>query len=82
MQYSAPSKKVNFQSRKKQWVAEHTDYDRLILEVWTDGSISPELAVSEASTILIKHFEYFMLVRILSLMPEKQKAMLQILIMF
>ncbi|MEJ5227939.1 DNA-directed RNA polymerase subunit alpha [Thermodesulfovibrio sp.] len=58
----SPIKKVNFKVEKTR-VAEHTDYDRLILEVWTDGSISPEVAVSEASTILIKHFEYFMLVK-------------------
>lgn len=53
----SPIKKVNFRVEKTR-VGEFTDYDRLILEVWTDGSITPERAISEASSILIKHFEY------------------------
>ncbi|MCS7163428.1 MAG: DNA-directed RNA polymerase subunit alpha [Thermodesulfovibrio sp.] len=53
----SPIKKVNFRVEKTR-VGELTDYDRLILEVWTDGSITPEKAISEASNILIKHFEY------------------------
>ncbi len=54
----SPIKKVNFRVEKTR-VGEQTDYDRLILEVWTDGSITPQIAISEASDILIKHFEYF-----------------------
>lgn len=53
----SPIKKVNFRVEKTR-VGELTDYDRLILEIWTDGSITPEKAISEASDILIKHFEY------------------------
>lgn len=53
----SPIKKVNFRVEKTR-VGELTDYDRLILEVWTDGSITPKQAVSEASRILINHFEY------------------------
>jgi DNA-directed RNA polymerase subunit alpha len=37
-----------------------TDYDRLTLEVWTDGSISPEEAVSMGSKILSDHLRLFM----------------------
>jgi DNA-directed RNA polymerase subunit alpha len=36
-----------------------TDYDRLTLEVWTDGSISPEEAVSMGSKILSDHLRLF-----------------------
>ena len=36
-----------------------TDYDKLVLEVWTDGSIRPEEALSKASTILISHLKLF-----------------------
>lgn len=36
-----------------------TDYDRLILEVWTDGRISPDEALSEASAIIARHLEIF-----------------------
>jgi len=53
----SPVKKVNFRVEKTR-VGELTDYDRLILEIWTDGSITPEKAISEASSTLIKHFEY------------------------
>lgn len=36
-----------------------TNYDKLTLEVWTDGSICPEEAVSDASEILISHLRQF-----------------------
>ena len=36
-----------------------TDYDKLTLEVWTDGSINPEDAVSRASGILIDYLKLF-----------------------
>ena len=40
-------------------VGQKTNYDKLNLEVWTDGSISPELALIEASKILRKHLNPF-----------------------
>lgn len=52
----SPIKKVNFRVEKTR-VGELTDYDKLVLELWTDGSITPEKAISEASDILIRHFE-------------------------
>ena len=36
-----------------------TDYDKLTLEVWTDGSIRPEEAISKAAGILIMHLKLF-----------------------
>jgi len=36
-----------------------TDYDKLTLEVWTDGSIRPEEAVSTAAGIMVKHLKLF-----------------------
>jgi DNA-directed RNA polymerase subunit alpha len=33
-------------------VGQKTNYDRLILEIWTDGSITPEMALVEAGKIL------------------------------
>ena len=36
-----------------------TDYDRLTLEVWTDGSLRPEEAVSKAAGILVMHLKLF-----------------------
>ncbi|MEM8873113.1 MAG: DNA-directed RNA polymerase subunit alpha [Planctomycetota bacterium] len=40
-------------------VGQRTDYDKLILEVWTDGTVSPEMAVVEAAKILRKHLNPF-----------------------
>jgi len=40
-------------------VGQKTDYDRLMLEIWTNGTISPEMALVEASKILRKHLNPF-----------------------
>lgn len=40
-------------------VGQRTDYDKLILEVWTDGRLTPEDALVQASSILKRHFEPF-----------------------
>ncbi|MCX5634159.1 MAG: DNA-directed RNA polymerase subunit alpha [Phycisphaerae bacterium] len=40
-------------------VGQKTNYDRLILEIWTNGSITPEMALVEAGKILRKHINPF-----------------------
>lgn len=40
-------------------VGQRTNYDRLILEIWTDGTITPEMAMIEAAKILRKHLSPF-----------------------
>ncbi|MDD2231835.1 MAG: DNA-directed RNA polymerase subunit alpha [Sphaerochaetaceae bacterium] len=40
-------------------VGQRNDYDKLILEVWTDGTISPENALAEAAKIAKDHFSIF-----------------------
>ncbi len=40
-------------------VGQRTNYDRLIMEVWTKGTVSPELALVEAAKILRKHLNPF-----------------------
>lgn len=55
-----PIKKVNFIVEKAR-VGRATDYDRLIMEIWTDGSITPEKAVTQAAAILIEHMKLFVL---------------------
>jgi DNA-directed RNA polymerase subunit alpha len=40
-------------------VGQKTNYDKLTLEIWTDGSISPEMALVEAAKILRKHLNPF-----------------------
>ena len=40
-------------------VGQKTNYDRLIIEIWTNGTISPEMALVEAAKILRKHLNAF-----------------------
>ncbi len=40
-------------------VGKFTNYDRLILEIWTDGTVTPEMALVEASKIYRKHLNPF-----------------------
>lgn len=47
----SPVEKVNFRVEQAR-VGQRTDYDKLILEVWTDGSVKPEDAVAYAAKIL------------------------------
>lgn len=53
-----PVQKVNF-SVEHTRVGQRTDYDKLTLEVWTNGTIKPDEAVSAAAKILIEHFNLF-----------------------
>jgi len=54
----SPVQKVNCEVENTR-VAQRTDYDKLILEVWTDGSLTPEDAVCYASKTLKDHFQLF-----------------------
>ena len=54
----SPIQRVNYTVQDTR-VGNVTDYDKLILEVWTDGSIRPEEGVSRAAAILISHFKLF-----------------------
>lgn len=40
-------------------VGKSTDYDRLVLEIWTDGTVTPEMGLVEASKIYRKHLNPF-----------------------
>lgn len=54
----SPVKRVNFRVEDTR-VGQVTDYDRLILEVWTNGSLSPQEVVLYASHILQRHLDIF-----------------------
>ena len=53
----SPVKRVNWSVASAR-VGQSTNYDRLIIEIWTDGTISPERGLSTASKILIDHFRF------------------------
>ena len=55
-----PIRRVNFIVEKAR-VGRATDYDRLVMEIWTDGGITPKKAVSYAASILIEHLYFFVL---------------------
>src|SRR6185369_8338777 len=50
----SPVRRVNFDVERAR-VGQRTNYDRLVLEIWTDGTIRPEDALSQAAKILMKH---------------------------
>lgn len=53
-----PIKRVNYQVENTR-VGQMTNYDKLTLEVWTNGSISPEEAVSLGAKIMTEHLNLF-----------------------
>ena len=52
----SPIERINYEVESAR-VGQDNNYDKLILEVWTNGSITPEESVALASRILIEHFE-------------------------
>ncbi len=54
----SPIQKVNYAVEDTR-VGQATDYDRLVFEVWTDGSIRPEEALQESARLLIDYFRLF-----------------------
>jgi DNA-directed RNA polymerase subunit alpha len=53
----SPVRRVNWEVGSAR-VGQSTNYDRLILEIWTDGAISPEASLSTAARILIEHLRH------------------------
>ena len=53
-----PVLKVNYQVEDTR-LGQVTDYDKLILEVWTDGTISAKEAISQAANLLNEHLKLF-----------------------
>ncbi len=54
----SPVQRVRFKTEDTR-VGQRTNYDKLILDIWTDGTISPEMSLVEASKILRKHLNPF-----------------------
>lgn len=53
-----PVRKVNYRVEKTR-VGQSTNYDRLVLEVWTDGTVGPVEAVGQSADILMDQFALF-----------------------
>ena len=54
----SPVKRVNFHVENTR-VGQVTDYDRLVIEVWTDGTTPPDEAVAQGAQILVQQFSLF-----------------------
>ena len=53
----SPVKRVNWEVQAAR-VGQSTNYDKLVLEIWTDGAVSPERALSSSAKILIEHLRF------------------------
>ncbi|MEK7311925.1 MAG: DNA-directed RNA polymerase subunit alpha [Chloroflexota bacterium] len=69
----SPVKRVNFDVQRAR-VGQNTGYDKLVLEIWTDGTMKPEVALSEASKILISHLRHVAGISEESLAPAAPEA--------
>lgn len=71
-----PVKKVNYTVENTR-VGQVTDYDKLTFEIWTNGTIKPDEALSLAAKVLIEHLKLFMTltdhVSDVSIMVEKEE---------
>ena len=65
----SPIRKVNFKVENAR-VGQETDFDKLVLEVWTDGSLRPDDAVAHAAKLLKDHLSIFIH------LPEEEEEML------
>lgn len=72
-----PIKKVNYQVENTR-IGQRNIYDKLTLDIWTDGSISPEKALSLAAKIMTEHLNIFVDLsdeaRQAEIMVEKEEA--------
>jgi DNA-directed RNA polymerase subunit alpha len=66
----SPIRKANFAVERAR-VGQITNFDRLIMEVWTDGTIEPEEALSSAAQVLVEHLS--LLVDVGEMPPEEEE---------
>ena len=72
-----PVKKVNFYVENTR-VGQITDYDKLTIELWTDGSLLPHEALSLAAKVMTEHLDLFIdlseATRNTEIMVEKEES--------
>ncbi len=69
----SPVKRVNWEVTSAR-VGQSTNYDKLILEIWTDGTLAPEKALSTSGKVLIEHLRHIAGVSEESLMAVIEEA--------
>jgi DNA-directed RNA polymerase subunit alpha len=65
-----PVRKASFHVERAR-IGQQTDFDRLVLEIWTDGAIEPEEALSEAAKLLLQHLSLIAGVEATSIVPDE-----------
>ncbi|HNZ63228.1 MAG TPA: DNA-directed RNA polymerase subunit alpha [Bacillota bacterium] len=71
-----PVRKVNYHVEDTR-VGQVTDYDKLALEIWTDGTITAEESLSKASEILIDHLNLFLSMTHDKAVPETETVRIE-----
>lgn len=69
----APVRKANFFVEKTR-VGQDTEWDKLIVEVWTDGTVAPVDAVSQAAALFTQHLDLFVRFGDNLAAPQQQKT--------
>ncbi|MCL4859622.1 MAG: DNA-directed RNA polymerase subunit alpha [Caldilineaceae bacterium] len=54
-------------------IGQQTDYDKLNLEIWTDGTIAPDAALRESAKILVQHLSLLAGAEVVAVEPVKQE---------
>ncbi|MCW5874513.1 MAG: DNA-directed RNA polymerase subunit alpha [Anaerolineales bacterium] len=68
-----PVRRVNWEVGNAR-VGQSTNYDKLIMEVWTDGTVRPEEALSTSAGIMIEHLRHIAGVKEIALSPAPEKV--------
>ncbi|GAC1565116.1 MAG: DNA-directed RNA polymerase subunit alpha [Ktedonobacteraceae bacterium] len=65
-----PVQKVNYTVEHTR-VGQITNYDKIVLEMWTDGTVTPDEALRQSADILVRHFSQLANYRAILVEPEK-----------
>jgi len=65
-----PVQKVNYTVEHTR-VGQITNYDKIVLEMWTDGTVTPDEALRQSADILVRHFTQLANYRAILVEPEK-----------
>lgn len=68
-----PVRRVNWEVGNAR-VGQSTNYDKLIMEVWTDGTVRPEEALSTSAGIMMEHLRHIAGVKEITLSPAPEKV--------
>lgn len=69
----SPIRRVSYDVEKTR-VGQVADYDRVVMEIWTDGSVKPEEALAQAAQILVQHLRPLAGVSEETFMPTEQEV--------